>query len=111
MATRGRVANVRTVIYCVPEIVEVIEIVWPRGARSKKHSHGKSYGFITVLEGSVYVIEKGDFAIYHKGDTFTENPDTIHAVGSVYGARTLHCYTPPITGTMTIYDDDELDFD
>jgi len=89
--------------------MEVVEIEWPKASRSKKHDHGRSHGFTRVLEGDVYVAEKGVYTIYHPGDTFTENPDTVHAVGSVYGAKTLHFYSPPITGTMTVFPDEEDD--
>jgi hypothetical protein len=45
--------------------------------------------------------------IYRAGEWFMETPNTIHVVGSVNGAVTLHFYSPPITGTMTTYDKDE----
>ena len=104
---KGFVPNVRTVVYCVPEILEVVSIEWPMRSRSKKHNHGKSHGYTRVLSGEVYVEEGNVITVYKEGDSFTENPDTVHVVGSVRGAKTLHFYSPPITGTMTFLSDGE----
>jgi len=91
---------------------EVVRIKHPPGSRSLKHNHGKSYGFTVVLSGEVYEIcyDLGGAlveVIYRAGEWFMETPNTIHVVGSVNGAVTLHFYSPPITGTMTTYDKDE----
>jgi len=106
------VSNVRTVEFLEVGVKEVVRIKHPPNSRSLKHNHGRSYGFTVVVSGEVYEIcydltETPMEVIHRQGEWFMETPGTIHVVGSVQGAETLHFYFPPITGTMTTYDEDE----
>ena len=55
----------------------------------------------SVQDGDVYVEEftptKGVVtAIHHPGETFTQDPGVIYAIGSVCGAKTTSCSDGPI---------------
>ena len=102
--------NVRTVINNDGKREKVC-IAWVAGSQSQKHDHGASMitddypgscGVTTVLEGSIYEIRDGVRKDYEVGEQLFEFPDTIHIVGSETGAITLHVYTPPLTGHLTI---------
>jgi quercetin dioxygenase-like cupin family protein len=96
-------SNIRTVIYN-DGVEERVLIEWPDGSEAPEHDHGKSYGTTYVIRGMVYEMRDGKITFYKAGDKFTEDPETIHKVGSETGALTLHIYRPPITGTNHFYD-------
>jgi quercetin dioxygenase-like cupin family protein len=89
--------------------MEIVEIIWPAGARTPKHDHGSS-GVCWVLQGSVVEVREGKKTRATKGAQMFEIPfETVHIVGNEEPeeAITLHVYTPELT--MTTYPDDETD--
>jgi hypothetical protein len=103
------VANIRTVKYTVPGILEAVGIEWPPNSCSSPsgldfHDHGRSYGYTEVQEGELEeILPDGTVRTYRAGDHFTETPETVHMVRSLKGAKSSHVYSPPITGTMTLH--------
>lgn len=73
---------------------------WPPVSYSGKYFLN-SRVFTRVVDGSVYVekYEPGKKAmttIHRAGDGFTQNPEVIYAIGSVYGATTVSLSKKPI---------------
>jgi hypothetical protein len=65
---------------------------WPPTSYSGKHFL-RSHVFTRVVEGAVYVErhlpgKMPTTTIHRAGDAFTQNPDVVYAVGSIYGAKT-----------------------
>jgi len=95
---------------------EVVEIVWPPGAKSPPHDHGESKGMIMVVSGTIYqeVFDKETkmfrlSATYGSGSVIEETPDIIHVMGNASKdepAKTVHVYTPHLK--MTDYASGEL---
>jgi hypothetical protein len=66
---------------------------WPPRSYSRKYSL-KSRVLTRVVEGEVYVqkyaLEKASTTTIHRaGHAFMQDPDTVYAIGSVYGAKTV----------------------
>jgi hypothetical protein len=94
-----RPANVRTV---VPNVAgqHGVSDEWPPASYSGKYFL-KASVYTCVVEGEVYVEEyapgKNPTTARHRaGDTFVQNPNTVYAIGSVYGANTFSFSKNPI---------------
>ena len=97
---------------------EDVSIGWPERSRSKIHDHGKrkrneeyqgSHGVTTVLWGKLYEWRLVDgewiYREFSVGAILTEDPDTVHCVGSHTGAITHHRYEPPLTNRLTVLEE------
>lgn len=85
---------------------ELVLITWPPSSKSFPHDHGKSQGYIFVVQGSVRqhiydkkTKKKRSILYNSKGETFLETKDIIHIMENVSNKKvaiTLHLYTPPL---------------
>lgn len=95
---------------------EVVEIMWPSGAKGAPHDHGDSRGAILVVYGTIYheVFDKETkmfrlSANHGPGAVIEETPDIIHVMGNISKdepAKTVHIYAPHLK--MTDYRPEEL---
>lgn len=109
----SHIPNVRRVIQRNGEIDEYVGILWEPGSESTIHDHGASamsesypgsHGVTKLHFGDLYVkTPDGKVTYYKAGDTFTEEPGTVHQVGSINGAISEHHYTPPLTGRSKFF--------
>jgi cysteine dioxygenase len=95
--------------------VEVIVMNWAVGRVCAPHDHGRSFGWIRVVTGSVlntlYTLDQDDKPVAFKsvleptGSFMFAPRSAIHSMGSVGNQRTvtLHAYAPCIHG-MIVYD-------
>lgn len=89
--------------------IEAVQITWPAGTRTPKHSH-HSDGWVWVLKGRVFEVKGGKKIYYEEGDAILEVPDgATHIVGNDTEevAITFHVYKPELV--MDTFDDDGAD--
>ena len=97
------------------DATEIVHFVWHPGARTPKHDHGGSHGWVLVLKGRVFEIVDGKKTYHETGATFHELSDSApHIVGNDTPdeAVTVHIYRHPEgrqTLDMHCFDDNAAD--
>ncbi len=107
----------RTVLYRNSR-VEIVRIIWPPGVASLPHDHGKSYGIVKVITGTVFqdVFSRKtkrflENSRHKTGELMFETPDVIHIMGNSSkkkAAETIHIYSPRLV--MTYYKEEDLKY-
>ena len=94
---------------------EVMLASWRPGASSAPHDHGRSRGFVIVLEGAfeehAFALRAGptrlekvqDARGWRRGDGIVVRRGPVHALTCIDGGLTLHVYAGP-PGPFRIYD-------
>lgn len=100
----------RTVLKRSDEI-EIAEITWEPGDRTKKHNHKDSNAWIAVLQGRIFEIRGGVKRYFEPGsDLKLEVPVGVaHIVGNDTNtpAISVHIFMPKLE--MEYFEDDESD--
>lgn len=95
---------------------EIVYTIWPPGAKSLIHGHGKSKGVGVVLEGeleeSVYHLGAKEYrysVTRHKGQVFQEDASRVHQVENKKNKRAVvvYIFLPPLL-KMKVYSEEDF---
>ncbi len=100
----------RTILFRLFRWMDVVWIVWEPEARTRKHDHGKSFGWVFAIHGMFFEIKNGKVFTARSPRLFFELPTVPHIAGNnsmQQKSGSLHIYIPSLQ--MNFFEDSQAD--